>query len=132
MSVLPLLLFSIFINTGRTDAVLTSGVFVSIFTRAENACLCAGWLLQPAPRPARRGDRGPLPHRHGGQLPAQFSTMPFLFATLTTSATSPPATTTALAVHAGAHAHVHGAPSPGRTSGPSSAGECSPSEQTHG
>lgn len=120
------------LHCGALMSVLTSGVFVSIFTRAEQRLSLCWLALAACPEAGRAGgDRGPLPHRHGGQLPAGFSTMPFLFCNINaTPATSLPQRLLVLGCPRRSPCPCL-RPSPGRTSGPSSAGECSPSEQTH-
>lgn len=112
---------------------LISSVFVSIFTHVVRGCVS----VLAGPGSLQRGgrsvvSRGPVPTQArraaacGSSAPCPSSSV-----TSTTSATSPPATTTRTGCPPRSPCPCPWRPSPGTTSGPSSAGESSPSQQTH-
>ena len=124
-------------------SVLISSVFVSIFTRVEGvwfpsshvwraSVVCACWRSPSGPGRLSVVIRGPLPAQArraavcGSSVPCPSSSV-----TSTMSATSRPATTTRTGCPPRSPCPCPWLPSRGRTSGPSSAGESSPSEQTH-
>ena len=95
-------------------------------------CVCAGWLWQSAASGLSVVSRGPLPTQArraaacGSSAPCPSSSV-----TSTTSATSPPATNTRTGCPPRSPCPCPWLPSLGTTSGPSSAGESSLSEQPH-
>lgn len=119
---------SIFTEVSDGCLSLISSVFVSIFARVARGCVSvlAGSgglsLLSRGPLPAQARRAAAC----GSSAPCPSSS-----ATSTTSATSPPATTTHTGCPPRSRCRCPWPPSPGTASGPSSAGESSPSERPH-